>query len=905
MMMPNVESAKINIDDYGSSRLLHDIEAISKALYLSDTPPKTSKPPKYVNDDLLMNEKKSSIWKWKPLKALTHIRNNKLTCSFFLHIHSIEGLPLNFNDLSLCVFWKRKHELLKSHLIRVKDGVAEFEETLTHRCSVYVSKSNPHDDVAKYAPKLSLLYVSIAGAPNLDIGKHWIDLTRLLPLTLVELEDEKNRYGKWITSFKLTGKAKGAIINVSFGFSILGDSFLRSGNIWKIPDKGNGKILQRVGSVSSNSRRMLQVSNSSSDIKPHNGIVLNEGPSVSVLYELLNDAKSSDLKELNSLSNDVYDEEYMVIDTGVEFSKSKENSCIEMIDVADLFDDEVCGDLESENVVDELNSKENNVCTEESTEELDLFLHNLSISESQEFDFPFYENQFVEGYYNKHGDVYEGGQIVKSRSLDDLTDIVVNDFMNLVGSDSEPESPRERLLRQFEQETLVSGSLVFDLHAKEDQKDDTNMFDSSFLFPEAKIEHNYGVTPSLISRRKAKMLENLETDELMQQWGLNERAFQNSPRTDSGAFGSPVYLSPERPHELPPLGDGLGSFLKTKNGYLRSMNPLLFKKAKNGERLILQVSNSVVLPLVMGSNGMDILMEWAKVGSEKMLLQATRLMPVVEFTGVTLQQEVWTSESGMEVIERGCTSFHESEAKETPASMCCEIDSEYVSIGNVVPLAIEKIQYLLIEGLRIQSGMSTEDSPSSINVACTSSNDIEDLVDMSISLDECLKLESLGFDDKCEVSDHVLKFFEKSSDKKCGYFGNFTLALQMLFRDPLRDYEPVGIPMLALVQVERSTSVDPGFKVNEVYVTGFKADPQKKQHSGSRWLHSSGMTGKPKKHSLTMSTALMRSSILSVNKTKQAESLWCISSYVHGKAAKWDGLSGLSLYVRNPDILFN
>ncbi|GJT73902.1 plastid movement impaired 1-related 1-like protein isoform X1 [Tanacetum coccineum] len=841
MMTADEGSAKINIDDYGSSRLLHDIEDISKALYL---PPKTSIPPKYVKDDLLLNNKKSSIWKWKPLKALTHIRNHKLGCCFFLHIHSIEGLPLNFNDLSLCVHWKRKNEVLKSHSIRVSEGVAKIEETLIHRCSVYASKRGPHDDVAKYAPKLSLLYASIAGAPNLDIGKHLIDLTRLLPLTLTELEDEKNRYGKWLTSFKLSGKAKGATINVSFGFSLSGDSFVGPGN----------RILQRVGSVSSHSGRRTQ----------NNEILPYEGPSMTMLYELLDDTKSKYSEELISESNDVYDGEFTVIDKGIEYSEYVEDTFIETINVADLFDDEVCVEVEAETAIDDISTKENNVCNQESNEDLELFLHSLSISDSQELDFSFHENQLIEHDYRiKNGSFREEGRIVKSRSLDDITNIVVDDLMNLIGgSDSEPESPRERLLKEFEKETLASGNFVYNTDVKEERKVCCNIFDSLFLFQKTEMEHDYKVAPTLISRRKAKMVENLETEALMEKWGLNERAFTNSPRTESGAFGSPVYLSPGRRPELPSLGDGLGSFLKTENGgFLRSMNPILFKKAKNGERLILQVSNAVVLPPEMGYNGVDILVKWAKVGPDVMLFQATHLMPLEEVTGKTLQQAAWKGESGMEVLERGNTLLHESEF---------DINSEHFSLENIIPLAIEKIQYLLIEGLRIQSRMSTEEPPATINSASTSNRNVKELVNMSISFDDWIKL-----------------------DQHIGCFGNFTLVLQILLRDPLRDYEPVGIPMLALVQVERSTSVEPMFKVNEVHVTGFKVDFQKKQQSGTRWLHSSGLTAKTKKHSLTKSRALIRSSIRSMNTVTHEATLWSLCSY-----------GEVSLYTRNPDIVF-
>lgn len=238
--------------------------------------------------------------------------------------------------------------------------------------------------------------------------------------------------------------------------------------------------------------------------------------------------------------------------------------------------------------------------------------------------------------------------------------------------------------------------------------------------------------------------------------------------------------------------------------------------------------------------------------------------------------------------------LHELETIETQTNICCEIDSEYVSLSNIIPLTIEKIQYLLIEGLRVQSGISTEEPPSTIRSTSTGSNDIEELIKMSIPLEDWIKSDSANLDVKSEVI---------SSYKDCG---NIMLALQMLLRDPLRDYEPVGIPMLTVLQLEKSTGVDPTFKVNEVHVAGLKANFQKKQQSGSRWLHSSGMTGKTKRHPLTMSksTALVKSSVQLMNKMKHEDMLWSISSYIHGEVDRWKELSGLNLYVRNPDIKF-
>ena len=72
------------------------------------------------------------------------------------------------------------------------------------------------------------------------MGKHRVDLTRLLPLTLEELEEEKSS-GKWTTSFKLSGEAKGAMLNVSFGYMVVGDSPIPLGNNQNVTELFNMK----------------------------------------------------------------------------------------------------------------------------------------------------------------------------------------------------------------------------------------------------------------------------------------------------------------------------------------------------------------------------------------------------------------------------------------------------------------------------------------------------------------------------------------------------------------------------------------------------------------------------------------------------------------------------------------
>ncbi|KAG2718031.1 hypothetical protein I3760_03G202300 [Carya illinoinensis] len=867
MMLSRVEAGKKVGDDSGNRKLLNEIETISKALYLEKNPSRSSisrvntrskssgkthlpdpqSKLKPDEEDPSRKEKKS-IWNWRPLKALSHIRNRRFNCCFSLVVHSIEGLPSSFNDVSLCVHWKRRDGVLVTRPVKVLQGMAEFEEKLTHTCSVYGSRNGPHHS-AKYEAKHFLLYASVYGVPELDLGKHRVDLTRLLPLTLEELEEEKSS-GTWTTDFKLAGKAKGALMNVSFGYLVIGDN-----------------------------------------------------PS----------APRS---------------------TGV------------------------------------LTSRQNS---------------------------PFG-----------------------------------------LSSESEPESPRERLLRQFEEEALAGGCSLFDFNG-----DGEGQAESGRYAPTGSVWGNLSELSSVVqdaeeepqiashaekSKTRAKMLEDLETEALMREWGLNENAFQHSPPKSSDGFGSPIDLPPEGPVELPSLGEGLGPFLQTKNGgFVRSMDPSLFNNAKSGGNLIMQVSSPVVVPAEMGSETIEILQRLASVGIEKLSMQANKLMPLEDITGKTMQQVAWEAAPSLEGPERQSLLQHESavgqdtfggqkrvkgrsaepESDKFSSSLAGNgTGSEYVSLEDLAPLAMHKIEALSMEGLRIQSGMSDEDAP--VNISAQPSgeisalqgkginisgslgldgaaglqlldikdggDDVDGLIGLSLSLDEWMRLDSGEIEDEDRISERTSKILAahhansldlirggskgerrrgKGSSKKCGLLGNnFTVALMVQLRDPLRNYEQVGAPMLALIQVERvflppkpkiystvplvrnidkeddesESSVKetkeeikeaktteeevPQFRIAEVHVAGLKTEPGKKklwgsstqQQSGSRWLLANGM-GKSNKHPFMKSKSVAKSAVPATTKVQPGDTLWSISSRVHGTGTKWKELAALNPHIRNPNII--
>lgn len=1131
-MLSKVEGRKKTGDGSSNVKLLDEIEAISKALYVENKSTSSSsisnnrsrskstgKFPlpdakgkfKYNSNEDPPHKDKRSIWNWKPLKAFSSVKNHRFSCCFSLHVHSIEGLPLRFNDVSLVVHWKRRDGGLETCPAKVWNGTVEFEEKLTHTCSVYGSRSGPHH-LAKYEAKHFLLYASMFEAPDLDLGKHRVDLTRLLPLTLEELEEEKSS-GKWTTSFKLSGKAKGATMNVSFGYTVIGDNQpsvnnpsgyqvlnMKQNNLTMLKPatkfgRHDGKhTIQRVGSNPSKfNKRSHASSQSVEDIKALPEVLpiskSEFATSVSTLHQKFDEEKldSSEhdvfaehvetlkcdshfiSKSGNDVENECEESEFSVVDQGIELLleeqlKSEKDSVKAVTDsVAESAEADTSsqvafeegnelpqdGEGGSEQVVLDCGAKVDDICSKDSLmKELESALLSVSNLEREALGSP----NGQENYMTVKMDL-TANRLGTSHSLDDVTESVASEFLNMLGiehspfglsSESEAESPRERLLRQFEKDTLTGGCSLFDFGVGDQDQAEcgsnaltapgwgvlSEEFELSSAIQAAEEEHQMA-TQDAKSKIRATVLEDLETEALMHEWGLDEKAFQGSPHKSFIGFGSPIDMPPGKPLELPPLGEGLGPFLQIKNGgFLRSMDPSNFTNAKNGGSLVMQVSSPVVVPAEMGSGIMEILQGLASVGIEKLSMQANKLMPLEDITGKTMQQVAWEAtptregpgsqyilqhESGVgqdvsnvqKRFKGGSSGARSSEFSST--SFGNEMGSEYVSLEDLAPLAMDKIEALSMEGLRIQSGMSDEDAPSNISaqsigqisalqgkgVNITGSlglqgtaglqlldvkgtgDEIDGLMGLSLTLDEWMRLDSGDISDEDQISERTSKILAahhatsldlirgglkgerrrgKGSGRKCGLLGNnFTVALMVQLRDPLRNYEPVGAPMLSLIQVERvfvppkpkiySTVSElrsnneeddesesevkevpekvkeekfseeegiPQYRITEVHVAGLKTEPGKKklwgtktqQQSGSRWLLANGM-GKSNKHPVMKSKAVSKSAAAPLTTTVQpGDTFWSISSRIHGTGAKWKELAALNPHIRNPNVIF-
>lgn len=1022
-------------------------------------------------------------------------------------MHSVDGLPAALDGSPISVHFRRMSLCASTRPVAAALGAASFEEVLTQRSPVYFSRGAKA--AVKYEPRP---FVVAAATSALELGKHEVDLTRLLPLSFDDLEEGGGSgFGKWSTSFRLSGPARGARLNVTFSCTLVGAAGeqqkggevagLRRGSMARqvsvqtptpVPARSRDvRVLHEVLPSGRTVKALPFFGDAGLDVRKEEVPTVeseeNESPQSKhcTSVEVRN-------AELAHPEGDYDAAEFSVVEQGVEIALEdpEQLKSVGTDNVADGNEDfrdefgEIVGEAKAVSVGDACAEESvggkpeevfSDVCFESEDagekkdsmvkavslptveldgedqldaelEDLGCLINSLSVIEPEQFDSP-----IVEGKRSRRLScvgVTEGcnsaSRMIRSRSMDASSDFVASEFLNMLGiehsplgatSGSDSESPRERLWKQFEKEALASGNGILGLDFEDEAEelsyeddaeeprceDVAHDFDLSTIIREAELELQNAIQP-IDTRFRAKSLEDEETEALMRQFGLNEKSFQSSPPGSRSGFGSPIDLPPESPIELPPLADGLGPFVQTKDGgFLRSMNPVLFKNAKNNCSLVMQASSPIVLPAEMGSGIMEILHGLASVGIKKLSMQANKLMPLEDVNGKMMQQIAWEASPALESSERydlldnhtmdalaggiGNATFGKSKkgrCTDLSSSLGRESTSEYVSLEDLAPLAMEKIEALSIEGLRIQSGMSEEDAPSNISAQpigefsslqgkCAgntlslglegtaglqlldvkqSSGDVDGLMGLSITLDEWMRLDSGIVDEDEQFTDRTSKILaahhaksmelvaenqnvdkkNRRSGRRWGLLGNnFTVALMVQLRDPLRNYEPVGTPMLALIQVERvfvppkpkiySTVTDKGnsehddeepkteevlekalvkeekieeeedsvpqFKVAEVHVAGFKSEPEKtkswgnqtQQQSGSRWLLAAGM-GKGNKHPLMKSKAIAKP-------TKEAagqsgDTLWSISSRVHGAGTRWGELAGPK---RNPNIL--
>ncbi|KAK7358166.1 hypothetical protein VNO77_00090 [Canavalia gladiata] len=178
---------------------------------------------KKLDDTISGDGDKKGIWKWKPMRALSHIGMQKLSCLFSVEVVTAQGLPSSMNGLRLSVCVRKKETkdgAVKTMPSRVAQGAADFEETLFIRCHVYHTTNYGTSKQIKFEPRPFWIYLFAVDAKELDFGRNSVDLSGLIRES-IEKNQQGTRVKQWDTSFGLSGKAKGGELVLKLGFQIM------------------------------------------------------------------------------------------------------------------------------------------------------------------------------------------------------------------------------------------------------------------------------------------------------------------------------------------------------------------------------------------------------------------------------------------------------------------------------------------------------------------------------------------------------------------------------------------------------------------------------------------------------------------------------------------------------------
>ncbi|XP_042507312.1 protein PLASTID MOVEMENT IMPAIRED 1-like [Macadamia integrifolia] len=347
---------------------------------------------------------------------------------------------------------------------------------------------------------------------------------------------------------------------------------------------------------------------------------------------------------------------------------------------------------------------------------------------------------------------------------------------------------------------------------------------------------------------------------------------------------------------LSDLGEGLGSVVQTRDGgYLAAMNPFNVEVTrKETPKIAMQISKPLILPSYKSMSGFEILQRWAAVGIEELSSEFLSLMPIDELMGKTAEQVAFegiasaiiqgrnkegASSSAARTIAavKSMTTATSTGRKERISMGIWNVNEEPVMVDKILAFSIQKIESMAVEALKVQADMADKDAPF----------EVSPLVEKTEMIME--KEPSHVLASAVPLEDWLNNGGLTTSKDERGNPATLTLSVVVQLRDPMRRYETVGGPLVALIQATPvddtgSKAEEERFKVTSLHIAGLKGRAGEKQRlTAMQWLvaYGLGKTGRKGKH---------------IKPKVQQDSLWSLSSRI--MANMW------LKPMRNPDIRF-
>lgn len=772
---------------------------------------------KFEDDD---NNKSDSsetkgIWNWKPIRALSRIGMQKLSCLFSVEVVAVQGLSASMNGLRLSVCVRKKETkdgAVQTMPSRVQQGAADFEETLFIRCHVYYTPAGSGSGTTsmKFQPRPFLIYVFAVDAAELDFGRSSVDLSSLIQES-IDKSFEGSRVRQWDTSFNLSGKAKGGELVLKLGFQIMEK------------DGGIGIYSQAEGQKTAKNKSYLPSIAARRQSKASFSV---PSPKMSARSEAWTPSSQTGGRGTTSIQE---------ID---DLNLDEPAAPVQRTEVSS--DTKLDDDLPDFEVVDK----------------------GVEIQEKEETGEDDEEKKSVESSEKK------------SVSSEVVKEIVHEQFhlTRLTELDS--------IAQQIK---ALESMMTEEKPVNIDEETESQKLDAE--------EEN-------VTREFLQMLEESESNELkLYHHEVPQMKLEAEEDSQDAESNAKVYI--------PDLGKGLGSVIQTRNGgYLVAMNPLdTLMVRKDTPKLAMQISKAMVLPSNI-TNEFEFFQRMASIGIEELSSGILSVMPVEELMGKTAEQIAFEGIASA-IIQGRKKEGASSSAARTIASVKSMVNAmntgrqaristgiwnlseDPLTVDEILAFSLQKLEFMAVDGLKIQADMSEEDAPFDVSPLSTKTTvangqQSNDPLASAVPLEDWIKTKTGG---------------SSASDDDDGETAAMTISVVIQLRDPLRQFEPVGGPMIALILAnpvdQKSAKYDEEkrFKVTSLHVGGLKVrtgmrrnlwDTEKQRLTALQWLVAYGF-GKAGKKGKRL-----------VNKGQ--DTLWSYSSRV--MADMW------LKSIRNPDVKF-
>uniref|UniRef100_K4A1U5 C2 NT-type domain-containing protein n=1 Tax=Setaria italica TaxID=4555 RepID=K4A1U5_SETIT len=781
---------------------------------------------------------KKGIWGWKPIRALSRIGMQRMGCLFSVEVVAAQGLPPSMNGLRLAVAVRKKESrdgAVQTMPSRVQQGGADFEETLFVRCYLYCSGGGATGKPLKFEPRPFLVSAVAVEAPELDLGRNAVDLS-LLVKESSEKSQQGERVRQWDMAFPLAGKAKGGELVVKLSFQIMDDG-------------GVGLYNQPAVAARKHSKSSFSVT-SPKVARPEAALIPSKGaPSPDLLG--IDDFK---LDEPSPAVEEVNEEQQKEPEREPEDAKAEDSEFPEF-DIVDK------GVDEPSPAVEEVQQKEPERKPEDA---------KADDSEFPEFDIV---DKGVEGQEEKDNPPKEEAEDKKEANEEEDAsaaadgDEVVKEVVH--------DSARTWRLNELEAITNQIKALENMMHSDVADAGDTS--------PERQEDEVAGLDAEEeeVTREFLMLMEQGEDED-----GAAAKS-SSAPQVSSLKSGKKPASGADATCYVSDLGKGLGPIVQTRDGgYLAAMNPFdIPVERKELPKLAMQLSKPFILRgQKLPGGGAEVFQRLcAGGGSEALCAKLGALIAMDDVVGKTAEQIAFEGMASAIISARSkelvaITSAAHSVSllrtmsvamshgrQDRIATGIWNAQEAPVAVDEILAFALQKIETMAIEALKVQAGMVEEQAPFEVSPEKTQA---KHLLDTAVPPEEWVSA--------CDGADAV------------------SLLVVVQLRDPMRRYEAVGAPSVVIIQAARAAGAgddERRFKVANLHLGGLRLkspdrqnmwDGEKQRLTAMHWLVAYGL-GKAGKKSRAAAAGKAGNDVL-----------WSMSSRV--MADMW------FKPLRNPDV---